>query len=160
MKLQTQLEKWQCCITSFAMAMDMPVTRLIELAGHDGGAIAFPSEPEPKNRRGHNVYEMIRRAIDMGLAVTPVPLHPSYKPHPNSIGLVRLSSEKEDWELFTDQINTSRGVIECTGPRGNHMVAYHYGRIYDPRGIEFQYTREECEAQFLFTFCLWRVDRI
>ncbi len=158
MKLQTQPEKWQCAVTSFAMAMDMPVERLIQLIGHDGSAVIFPEQPEPRNRRGHSIYELIRKAIDMNRSVTPIPLHPSYQSNSNEF--VYLSTEEEDWELFQNQINSSRGVIECWGPHGNHMIAYHYGTIFDPRGVEFKYTREDCEAQFLYTFCLWRVDRI
>ncbi len=158
MKLQTQPEKWQCAVTSFAMAMDMPVERLIQLLGHDGSAVIFPEQSEPRNRRGHSIYELIRKAIDLNCAVTPIPLHPSYRSNSNEF--VYLSSEEEDWDFFKDQINSSRGVIECAGPRGNHMIAYYFGKIFDPRGVEFLYTRESCEAQNLYTFCLWRFDWI
>ncbi len=160
MKLQKQIEKWQCAVTSFAMAMDMPVSELIEMIGHDGGEIMFPSKPDPQNRRGHNVYELIRFALSLDFAVTPIPLHPASKPFDNSTEVIGIFEDHSDWNFFTNQLATSQGTIECAGPRGNHMIAYDHNLIYDPRGVEFKYTRESCEAQFLYTYCLWRVDRI
>ena len=80
MKLQLQLERWQCAVTAFAMALDVPVTDLIRDVGHDGGSIIFPDLPEPGNRHGHSIYELIWAAVNLGYAVTPIPLHPEIKP--------------------------------------------------------------------------------
>ena len=85
-KLQQKNERWQCAVTAFAMALDCPVADLILCLGHDGGAIVYPDLPYPADRQGHNLYEMIQVAVDLGYAATPIPLRrtkcyrPSKKP--------------------------------------------------------------------------------
>jgi len=159
-KLQVQPERWQCAVTAFAMALAVPVTDLIGTVGHDGGEIIFPDLPEPTNRHGHSIYELIWAAIDMGYAVTPVPVYPGIKPAPDSTCEHAIGTEIRNWQRFRRHLHGSAGVIECYGPKGNHVVAYDHGRIFDPRGHEFHYLREVCEEKGLYTNCLWRVDRI
>lgn len=160
MKLQIQPERWQCAITAFAMALDIPVADLLLWAGHDGSEIIFPGLPEPANRHGHCIYELIWAAMDFGYAVTPIPLHPAIKPASDPTREFVLGTEIQNWRRFRRVIHESGGVIECYGPKGNHVVAYDHGHIYDPRGYEFPYLREVCEEKNLYTNCLWRVDRI
>ena len=35
---------------------------------------SFPDLSEPAKHRGHNIYELVQIAIDLGYAVTPIPL--------------------------------------------------------------------------------------
>ena len=129
--------------------------------GHDGGEIVFPDLPEPANRRGHNIYEMIQVAVDLGYAVTPIPLRPTIVPaNDPARQIVAIGTDEENWSRFTRQLLMSRGVIECQGPRCYHVLAYDQGRIFDPEGLEFPYSREACEQCGLYTYCLWRVDRM
>ena len=160
MKLQLQLERWQCAVTAFAMALDVPVTDLIRDVGHDGGSIIFPDLPEPGNRHGHSIYELIWAAVNLGYAVTPIPLHPGIKPASDPTREFSIGTDTGNWRRFQNHIHGSVGVIECYGPKGHHVVAYDHGRIFDPRGYEFPYLREACEEKNLYTYCLWRVDRI
>ena len=44
--------------------------------------------------------------------------------------------------------------------RFRHMVAYDHGRIFDPRGHVYDYTRTTCEAHHFYTRCAWRIDPI
>lgn len=53
MIIQSQPNKATCLITSFAMALDVPVAQLIKLVGHDGLEVL----PE-KVYRGHSIWEM------------------------------------------------------------------------------------------------------
>ena len=39
-----------------------------------------------------------------------------------------------NWRRFEAAIQASRGVIDGTGARFGHTVAYDHGRIYDPAG--------------------------
>ncbi len=160
MKLQKKHKRWQCAVTAFAMAIDCPAAKLMLVLGHDGGETIFPDLPEPANRRSHNIYEMIPVALDMGFSVTPIPLRPAIMPAGAPMMQVAIGSDEDNWKRFTGQLRNSRGVIECHGPRCHHMLAYDKGRIYDPDGREFSYSREACEERGLYTYCLWRVDRI
>ncbi len=160
MKLQLKPERWQCAVTAFAMALDCPVRDLMLCIGHDGGEIVFPDLPEPANRRGHNIYEMIPVAIDLGYAVTPIPLRPTIVPANDPVREVAIGTDEQNWNRFTRHILMSRGTIECQGPRCYHVLAYDRGRIFDPEGREFPYSRDACEQRKLYTYCLWRVDRI
>ena len=160
MKLQMQPERWQCAITSFAMVLDLPVAELIRRVGHDGSKIIFPDLPEPKNRRGHNIYELVRIATNCGYAVTPIPLQPAIAKGDDLHDSLVIGNDFDNWTYFTNQLMCSCGVIECSGPGGYHLVAYDHGRIFDPRGYEFPYSRELCESKNLYTYCLWRMDRI
>jgi hypothetical protein len=128
--------------------------------GHDGGEIVFPDLPEPANRRGHNIYELIQIAVDLGYAVTPIPLRAAITPANDPQRQVVIGTDFENWSRFTHQLHASQGVIECFGPRLYHLLAYDRGRIFDPDGDEFPYSREACEQRNLGTYCLWRVDRI
>ncbi len=160
MKLQKKLERWQCAVTAFAMALDCPVTELMLCLGHDGGEIIFPDLPEPANRRSHNIYELIQVAVDLGYAVTPIPLRPAINPGNDPARQIVIGTDEENWSRFTRQLLVSRGVIECQGPHCYHLLAYEKGYIFDPDGFEFPYSRQACEQCGLYTYCLWRVDRI
>ena len=160
MKLQIQPERWQCAVTAFAMALDVSVADLIRNVGHDGRGIIFPDLPEPRNHHGHSIYELIWAAIDLGYAVTPIPLRPGIRPASDPMREFVIGTDAENYQRFRNHIHGSAGVMECYGPKGHHVVAYDHGRIYDPRGYEFPYLREVCEERNLYTYCLWRVDRI
>ena len=54
-------------------------------------------------------------------------------------GKSSLGTDCENWRRFTRQLHDSLGVIECSGPRVYHMLAYDRGRIFDPDGDEFLY---------------------
>jgi hypothetical protein len=159
-KLQKKPERWQCAVTAFAMALDISVMDLMRRVGHDGSEIIFPDLPEPACRRGHNIYELAEAALDMGCAVTPVPLRPAIIPACDRTRQVVIGIEKDNWSRFTRHLLISRGVIECYGPRGTHVIAYDTGVIFDPEGSAFPYSREACEERGYYTSCIWRVDRI
>ena len=160
MKLQVKTERWQCAATAFAMVLNVPVAELIEQLGHDGREIVFPDLPEPACRRGHNIYELIQIAVNLGYAVTPIPLRAAITPANDPQRQIVIGTDIENWSRFTRQLHASQGVIECFGPRLYHLLAYDRGRIFDPDGDEFPYSRNACEQRNLGTYCLWRVDRI
>lgn len=160
MILQIKSHPWDCLVTSFAMALQLPVSTLVEMIGHGGGDIIFPYEPEPMCRRGFHVQECIVQALALGYCVTPVQLFPTltcetgYATHP-----VIYGAEANNWGQFIHFIRTTSGVIEGHGRRCNHAVAYDRGRIFDPDGREYDYSNEACAARGFYTTCLWRVDR-
>ena len=145
---------------AFAMALDMPVADLLAAIGHDGSEIVFPSLPEPLCRQGIHNQELIQVALTRGLAVTPVELFPVLQP--TEVGPFRkiVLYPDNNWRRFETAIQTSRGLIDGTGARLGHMVAYDYGRIFDPRGPVYDYSRLACEAHQFYTRCAWRIDPI
>lgn len=145
------------------MALEITTVRFEELAGHDGGEIVFPDLPEPLCRRGFHVCEANRVAMILGHSATPFELMPQIasKTRDTIRCFYNAQDERFNWSLFTAQIDYTRGVIECMTPNGNyHAVAYSKGRIYDPDGREFAYSRENCEGRNLFTTRLWRIEKV
>jgi hypothetical protein len=159
MELQQRPEPWMCLPTAFAMALDMPVTDLLAAIGHDGSEIVFPTFPEPLCRRCFHVQELIQVALARGFAVTPVELFPVLQPTDAGPCKTVLYANS-NWQRFEAAIRASRGVIDGTGARHRHTVAYDHGRIFDPKGPVYDYSRLACEAHQFYTRCAWRIDPI
>lgn len=164
MKLEIKPNRWSCLATSFAMALDITTARFEELAGHNGGEIVFHELPEPRRRRGFHTCEAVRVAMILGYSASPIELMPQIAGPPLP-QLVRCFYDGRDescnWNLFSELIAYTRGVIECMTRAGNfHAVAYEKGRIFDPDGREFDYSREACESRGLFTTRLWRIEKV
>ena len=145
---------------AFAMALDMPVADLLAAIGHDGSEIIFPSLPDPLCRRCFHVQELIQVALARGLAVTPVELFPELQPTEAGPFHKTVLYPDNNWQRFEKTIRASLGVIAGTGARLGHTVAYDHGRIYDPRGPVYDYSRLACEAHQFYTRCAWRIDPI
>ena len=145
---------------AFAMALDMPVADLLAAIGHDGSEIVFPSLPEPLCRRCFHIQELIQVALSRRLAVTPVELFPTLQPTDAGPFHKTVLYPDNNWQRFEKTIRASLGVIAGTGARFGHTVAYDHGRIYDPRGPVYDYSRLACEAHQFYTRCAWRIDPI
>jgi hypothetical protein len=158
MELQHRPEPWMCTPLAFAMALDMPVADLLAAIGHDGSEIVFPTLPEPLCRRCFHIQELIQVALARGMAVTPVELFPVLQPAEVGPFHKTVLYADNNWRRFETTIQSSRGVIDGTGARLRHMVAYDHGRIYDPRGPVYDYSRLACEAHHFYTRCAWRID--
>jgi hypothetical protein len=144
---------------AFAMALDMPIADLLATIGHDGSEIVFPNLPEPLCRRCFHVQELIQVALARGFAVTPVELFPVLQPAEAGPQKVVLYSDN-NWRRFAETVRASRGVIDGTGARYGHVVAYDHGRIFDPKGSVYDHSCLTCEAHQFFTRCAWRIDPI
>jgi hypothetical protein len=157
MLLQQRPEPWLCMPLAFAMAMDMPVADLVAEIGHDGSKIVFPNLSEPACRQGFHIQEFVHVALRHNLALTPVELFPVLASADERQTHTILYPDN-NWKRFADVLATSRGVIDGVGFRLGHMVAYYHGRIYDPKGHEYDYTRVACEAHQFHSRCAWRID--
>jgi len=157
--LQQRPEPWMCMPVAFAMALGIPVDYLLTQIGHTGGQILFPNLPEPACRRGFHIQEFIHVALERGLAVTPVELYPVLSSSDKRQTHTILYGDN-NWRRFADTVATSRGVIDGTGFHFGHMVAYDRGRIFDPKGSIYAYSRLACEGHRFFTRCAWRIDPI
>jgi len=144
---------------AFAMALDMPVADLLAAIGHDGSEIVFPSLSEPLRRRCFHIQEPIQVALARGFAVTPVELFPVLQPTEGGPHKTVLYANN-NWRRFEETIRASRGVIDGRGARFGHVVAYDHGRICDPKGSVYDYSRLACEAHQFYTRCAWRIDPV
>lgn len=159
MELQEKPSQWGCLVTAFAMALDLSVEDLMKLIGHDGGRIVFADLPEPMRRRGFHYQECIEAALKVGRSATPIELFPAIAPSSGRHLPFQVRFEVEgNWERFKRHIHESVGVLEGRGRNCLHAVAYDHGRIYDPDGREYDFSREACEARHLYVFRLWRID--
>jgi hypothetical protein len=158
-QLQQRPEPWMCMPLAFAMALELPVGELLEELGHDGSELAFPNLPEPACRRGFHIQELVHVALSRGFALTPVELFPVLESADGKQTQTILYRDN-NWKRFADILAASRGVIDGAGFRFRHMVAYDQGRIFDPKGHIYDYTRIACEAHQFHTRCAWRFDPI
>ena len=172
--LQVKPERWTCIATSFAMVLGIPVSEFIQDLGHNGSSIIWPSHPEPNCRRGHHIQECIAVCVNRGYAVTPIELFPTILRPPLFVKTAALGPTEVElskpvlfggepdfnWVRFVELIKNSEGVLTGYGRTCHHAVANSYGRIYDPDGEQYEYSREACEQRHFYTQCLWKVDRL
>ena len=159
MRLLRKPERWMCLPASFAMALDLPPSAIFSEIGHDGSQIIWPDLPEPTCRRGFHPQELIHLCLNHGHAATRVELCPILRSSPDGSDYI-IAYPDDNWVRFARVIQQSRGVIEGVGRHCGHAVAYQQGRIFDPDGHEYDYSREACEQRGFFTRHLWRIDRI
>jgi len=163
MKPQTKPTPWSCIGTAFAVVLDIPVSDLFGIVGHDGSEIAFPALPDPMARRGLHIQECIAAALKLDCAVTPVELFPvigSTAPCENNIVVLFGNDEAANWHRFEQTIKTSTGVLEGIGRRCLHAVAYDHGTLFDPDGDQYVYSHPACESRGFHPRCAWRVDHL
>lgn len=144
------------------MVLDIPVADLMEAIGHDGSEIVFSGAEEPRCRRGHHVQECVEQCLKRGYAASRIELFPVLKPYEDSQRrfIVPRGRGDNNWTYFTNQIQTSRGVLEGSGKHCEHAVVYDHGRIIDPDGGSYKYSTDECERRGFYGKHLWRVDKI
>jgi hypothetical protein len=145
------------------MVLDIPVSDLFGIVGHDGSEIAFPALPDPMARRGLHIQECIAACLKLGYVVTPVELFPvirSTAPGENNIVVLFGVDEAANWRRFEQTIKTSTGVLEGIGRRCFHAVAYDCGTLFDPDGDQYVYSHPACESRGFHPRCAWRVDHL
>lgn len=118
------------------MALDVTDDDLIAVIGHDGGFI-FRDYPEPCNRRGFHISELIIAARQLGYSVTPIERCPSWYYREGDNVIRRSFNDNIDY--FNSTITTTSGVITGDNSKGGHAVAYERGRLFDPDGFECAY---------------------
>lgn len=143
------------------MVLDIPVSDLFGIVGHDGSEIAFPALPDPMARRGLHIQECINACLKLGYAVTPIELFPvirSTAPGENNIVVLFGDDESANWQRFEQSVKTSTGVLEGIGRRCLHAVAYDRGVMFDPDDDEYPYSRPACQSRGFHPRRAWRVD--
>lgn len=166
---------WSCLPTAFAMALGVDLNYILKDIGHDGSEITHAGLPEPLNRRGFHMQELIKVATQRDHAVTPIELAPMGVPAVNSGGRaldMNLASTPKmfdtgHWDWFKDNLFWYDGVIECRKACGTgHAVASHgrrdHAAIHDPAtggGFTFR-EPSDAEERGLFFVTLWKLDDV
>lgn len=131
MNLQLSPNNWSCLATSFAMILGLPVSKVIEMVGHDGSEIVFPDQPEPSCRRSFHIQELIDVCMSMLVTVTEIQRVPCMGPRNDEEFLVL-----EDDDRFFRYVRAHSGVLcGLTREGGYHAVAWDGEKIYDPKGF-------------------------
>lgn len=108
---------WSCVPTSLANLLDLSLTKVIDIFGHDGSEIIYPDLPEPQNRRCFTEDELLVAAWKLGVFLLAVP---------------------EDNDNFLEVYNQFNGILtgEYDGVRTGHVVTKLNNALYDPRFLE------------------------
>jgi len=159
MRLLRKPERWMCLPASFAMVLDLPLAAIFDEIGHDGSEIVEARQPEPLCRRGFHPQELIHLCLSHGHTATRIELYPVLRSSPDGSDYI-IAYPDDNWVRFARVIEHTRGVIEGIGRHCGHAVAYQQGRIFDPDGHKYDYSREACQKRGFLTQHLWRIDKI
>ena len=133
MLLQKQPNHWSCLPTAFAIATEMPVSKIIEMIGHDGGERVFSGK---RPERSFHIGEISILALRLGFSLTPVfnlltrGNRETGQKHHQYLDLNKLL--QEDFREY-------RSIMCGIFPGGPHAVAHEGGMIYDPNGTSYPY---------------------
>ena len=145
MKHLVQPNRWTCLPTSFAMACDCSLEKILEIIGHDGSEIAHPDLDEPYRRRSFHIQECIWAAAQLGFSITPFECYPQLAAMPGFEIPVSLRFNKHE-------VLSGFGVITGEGMKHRHAIAFEHGFGYDPNG-----TVIDLENQDVYTpETIWR----
>lgn len=134
-KMQLQPNAYSCMAASFAMALRLDVVEVIERLGHDGSTIVFPDRPEPNNRRGYHLQEMVDLCIEEGYSPVVIECCPVL---PASD--VRLWQPTQEEVRVMSYLEKNSGVLLGMREDRAHAVYWYHPkqRIYDPVGITYK----------------------
>jgi hypothetical protein len=137
LSLQRSPNGWSCLPTSFAMVLDLPVGRIIELLGHDGSEIVWPGEAEPYCRRSFHIQELVYLSWVLGYTVTEFEALPLSKGQPDAEPAalqMPVSAEVRMSSVMRGQLGVLAGRAR-SGMR--HAVAWDGFDCYDPNGTTY-----------------------
>lgn len=145
MELQRQPNGWSCLPTAFAMALDIPVEKLLRELGHDGSLVVFPEFRDPYCRRGFHPQELVELCYRRHKHVIEFQACPTLVPP--TIAGVRCRPEmaiytQEETQSRMDFLLKRKGVLTGDTRLGkpNHAVAWNGEIIYDPNGSTYPLT--------------------
>jgi len=159
----TNPNKWSCLPAAFAAALEVDITTILGILGHDGSEITHPDFDDPLCRRGFHPQELIKMCLQDGMLVTRVELLPCAVPIVDSLPKY---FDIGGWDWFKEQMFNTTGVLECrTATCTGHAMAYEghgsFAMVCDPATTEVPFTFHEpkdAERRHRFITALWRID--
>lgn len=131
-QIQIQPNKWSCLPTAFAMAIDVPVAKVIEDICHDGSKIIFPEYDDPFCRRSFHIQELTDICLKRGFAVVPIENQPISEAKNHQYN-VPVHNKRLEYYLV-NYTGVLIGMIQTDRP---HAVAWNGHRILDPNGTDY-----------------------
>lgn len=131
MNLQLSPNRWSCLPTAFAIALNIPVSDILNRIGHNGDTIVWPDLPEPQRRIGFHIQELIDVSYDLGYYVIQFQAMPHSKGN-YEVEAVPIGTSPE---VRLTKVMKHKGVITGTTLRkSRHAVAWDGEWVYDPNG--------------------------
>jgi len=133
MEMRLQPNAWSCLPAAFAMAMGTTPAILIKQLGHDGSDVWWLDNPEPYNRRGFHIQEIVHVAWLMDWYIVCFQSQPvsgsnyCFKQHPVPI---------RDG-LFEGALKSTSGVLVGRVNDKQHAVAWNKEQVLDPNGSTY-----------------------
>lgn len=125
------------------MALDVPVDRIISLAGHDGSCHPWPA-PFSLIREGFHIHEMIDVAyLYFRRLLCPFVRTPMVTPDENCPEqLAKFRRAESVDHRWCSALYCKVGIMtgQMTDTRIGHAVAWDGHRVYDPRGYVYRYS--------------------
>jgi hypothetical protein len=153
--IQRSPNRWSCLPAAAAMVMDVPLVDVLNMIGHDGSDIYWPSYPEPYRRRAFHIQEIIEIGLRLQWAFTPIEPKPFSWPPINGERTAIAQPACTQWDsqerLLTHLFNR-RAILLGIGPHGgHHAVACDNQRVFDPNGLEYQLSTFKIREAWLAT---------
>lgn len=132
---QEQPNAWSCLPTAFAMAMGVNINTFIAELGHDGSEIvpAWRDNPEPYNRKGFHIQEMIRKAFELDFFV--IQIQPCPTLVSNDSALI-IPLDRPGWEDYFQtmlkHVGVLTGCMMIDNRFARHAVAWDGTKIITP----------------------------
>ncbi len=145
-----QPNDWSCLLASAAMALDTDCNTLIEMIGHDGSEIVFPTLPEPSRRLSFHLQEIIDCANELGFSMTPIEVLPYSTPDGKMEFPVEFPISAE--QRFQNHMTEHKGILTGRGKRLYHAMYWDGQDIHDPNG--FICSQDDCKIDIK---CFWKI---
>lgn len=147
MRHQTQPNSWSCIATAMAAVLDLDVTDVFRLVGHDGSQVMAAAG----ERRGFHVQEIVDVAWRLGCSVTRIDFFPRSDGRPPW----PIEFPGGNWPRFRRYVENSQGVLLCRTASGKgHALVNDLGNIYDPSPGRAPFRYDELEQRELYPFSL------
>ncbi len=132
MLLQKQPNEWSCLITAFAIALNEPLEKLLDMIGHDGSEDIHPHLSIPYCKRSFHIQEIIDVGFELGYAIIQIDLELVQSVDGNvwSAGFLH--------QRFAQYLTNYIGVLTGIGREGKpHAVAWNGHQCLDPNGTQY-----------------------
>jgi len=144
MLLQKQPNEWSCLVTAFAIALNTPLEKILDIIGHDGSEDIHPHLPIPYCKRSFHIQELIDVGFKLNYAIIQIDLEFI------QIAGEHIWSSGAKTERFVDYMGRNIGVLTGIGLSGKpHAVAWNGHQCLDPNGTQYSIVNFDVDTFFL-----------
>lgn len=142
MVIRTQPNNWSCTVAATATVLDIEISTLVELIGHDGSEIVFDDLPDPLCRRSFSLQEIGFALWNLGYIFTGFDVEPlGIVDEDHMYSISYPDGEKRFEKLMKQTVGVGCGKIVCTDI--THAFAWNGIKCFDPTGFIYPVSRYE-----------------